>query len=305
MTTTIDPQTEPRPSAPTDAATARPPQVSEWKRILGGIGPLFWACVIWVAVLVFVAVFAYQLPIKRYGHFDTDHLYGAFSGRHWLGSNNEGDDLLGLSIQGARISILVGVVTTVLGTLIGGAAGVVAGYFGGKWDSAISFVVDVFLSLPALVLLLAVVDFLGGASIKNLIIGLLVLAVPAIARITRANTLPFRQREFVTAARALGAKNRRIIVKEILPNVVPTMLSFAITLMAIIIVADGALAFLGLGLGKEQPSWGGLILGGRNYLEQAPQISLVPCAFLSMTVLSLTLIGDRLQSRFAGRQARL
>ena len=117
--------------------------------------------------------------------------------------------------------------------------------------------------------------------------------------------MPFRQREFVTAARALGAKNGRIIVKEILPNVAPTMFSFAITLMAIVIVADGALAFLGLGLGKAQPTWGGLILGGRNYLDNAPQISLVPCAFLAVTVLALTLIGDRLQAKLSGRQARI
>ena len=282
-----------------------PPQTSEWKRTFNGIGTLFWVAVGWVTILAFLALFAFKLPIKRYGNFDTNHLYSAFSRKHWLGTNNEGDDLFGLCVQGARISLLVGVVTTTLGTAIGGSAGILAGYFGGKWDAAISFIVDVFLSLPALVLLLAVVDFLGGASIKNLIIGLLVLAVPSLARITRANTLPFRQREFVTAARALGAKNGRIIVKEILPNVAPTMFSFAITLMAIVIVADGALAFLGLGLGKAQPTWGGLILGGRNYLDNAPQISLVPCAFLAVTVLALTLIGDRLQAKLSGRQARI
>ena len=304
MTTTVSPDSE-AITAAASPTTPQPPQISEWKRVLTGIGPLFWICVGWVAALSLAALFAYKLPISRYGHFDPAHPYAAFSRKHILGTNNEGDDLFGLCIQGARISLIVGTVTTFVGTALGGTLGLLAGYFGGKIDAVISFFVDVLLSLPALVLLLAVVDFLGGASIRNLVIGLGTLAVPTLARLTRANTLPFRQREFVTAARALGAKSHRIIIKEILPNVLPTIMSFAITLMAIIIVADGALAFLGLGLGKRQPTWGGLILGGRNYLEQAPQISLVPCGFLTITVLSLTLIGDRLQSRLLGRQARL
>lgn len=287
-----------------DAPTA-PPPLSEWKRIFSGIGPLFWICAGWMVLVCLAALFAFQLPLKRYGHYDTNHLSAGFSSRHWLGSNNEGDDLLGLCIQGARISLIVGFITTVAGMLIGGSLGLLAGYFGGRWDSVISYVVDVLLSLPALILLLAVVDFLGGPSIKNLVLGLGVLSIPTLARITRANTLPYREREFVTAARAIGAKNGRIITKEILPNVLPTMMSYAITLMAIIIVADGALAFLGLGLAKSQPTWGGLILGGRNYLENAPQISMVPCAFLTLTVLALTLIGDRLQARLSGRQARI
>ena len=287
------------------ASVTLPPPISEWKRVLSGIGPVFWIAVGWVILITLLAVLVYWLPLRRYGRYDFDHLYGGFSGKHLLGTNNEGDDLLGLSIQGARISLYVGIITTLLGTLAGGALGICAGYFGGKVDGVISFCVDVLLSFPALVLLLAVVSFLGGASIRNLVIGLGLLAIPALARITRANTLPFVRREFVTAARALGAKNRRVIIREILPNVLPPMLSFGITLMAIIIVADGALAFLGLGLDKRHPTWGGLILGGRNYLDQAPQISLVPCGFLTLTVLSLTFIGDRLQARFSGRGARI
>ncbi len=279
--------------------------MSEWRRILTGIGPLFWTCVVWVLLIMVSALLFYWLPFRKYGHYDFNHLYGGFSGKHLLGTNNEGDDLLGLSVQGARISLEVGLITTILGSFIGGGLGMIAGYFGGKIDGAISFVVDVMLSFPALVLLLAVVSFLGGASIRNLIIGLGLLAVPAIARITRANTLPFVRREFVTAARALGASHKRVIFREILPNVLPPVLSFSVTLLAIVIVADGALAFLGLGLSKNHPTWGGLILGGRNYLDQAPQISLVPCSFLTLTVLSLTIIGDRLQARFSGRGARI
>ena len=309
MTTTEAPPSLaelPRPPAAgaRDSLPAAPP-VPEWRRILRGIGLVFWFCVGWVTLITFLAIFFYWLPFRKYGHFDFDHLYGGFSAKHWLGTNNEGDDLLGLSIQGARISLYVGLITTFLGSVIGGALGMTAGYFGGKIDAGISFVVDVMLSFPSLVLLLAVVSFLGGASIRNLVIGLGLLAVPAIARISRANTLPFVRREFVMAARALGASQRRVLIREIMPNVLPPVLSFSITLMAIIIVADGALAILGLGLGKQNPTWGGLILGGRNYLDQAPQISLVPCGFLTLTVLSLTLIGDRLQARFSGRGARI
>ena len=132
-----------------------------------------------------------------------------------------------------------------------------------------------------------------------------IIAVPSLARITRAATLTFARREFVTAARALGAKHRRIIVREVLPNVVPPMASFALLAIAVVIVAEGALSYLGLSVQAPQPTWGNLIAQGRPQLDIAPHIALFPCAVMFITLLSLNFVGDKLRARFDVREVRL
>jgi peptide/nickel transport system permease protein len=166
------------------------------------------------------------------------------------------------------------------------------------------------LAFPALVLALALVTFLSEPGTQNATLGtvtlvLTILAVPALARITRAATLSFSQREFVTASRALGARNSRIIAREILPNVVPPMAAFALIAIAIVIVAEGSLSFLGLSVASPTATWGNLIEQGRQGLDDTPWISLFPCAVMFLTLLSFNYVGDQLRRYFDVKEVNL
>jgi peptide/nickel transport system permease protein len=170
---------------------------------------------------------------------------------------------------------------------------------------------DVMLAFPALVLALALVTFLNadagdqGASIPQVVLILTILSIPALARITRAATLTYAQREFVTAARALGARPGRILWREILPNVIPPMASFALTAIAIVIVAEGTLSFLGLSVSAPTATWGNMIEQGRGSLDNAPWISLIPCAVMFATLLAFNYAGDKLQTYFDVKEAAI
>jgi len=161
------------------------------------------------------------------------------------------------------------------------------------------------LAFPALLLALAIITFRNDRSLFNVVLAIGIVAIPPIARLIRASTLVFSQREFVTAARALGASNLRIITKEILPNVVLPVLSFSIIGVAVAIVAEGGLAFLGLSVAPPTPTWGGMINDGRSALETEPYISLIPCLIMFLTVLSLNLAGDRVREYFDVREGVL
>jgi peptide/nickel transport system permease protein len=186
--------------------------------------------------------------------------------------------------------------------LVGGSLGLMAGYYRGKLDALITGAADVLLSFPALVLLIAITSF-WGRDLYKIVIALALLTIAPLARLVRANTLVYAQREFVTASRALGAPNRRIIWREILPNVVPAALSYALLTIGIIIVAESALSFLGQGLNATTASWGTLIVQGKNDLQTAPWVSLAPATLMFITVLALNHVGERFRSRFDVREA--
>ena len=169
---------------------------------------------------------------------------------------------------------------------------------------------DIMLSFPSLILALALLAALSppgetAGSLGKVTFVLTVLAIPALARITRANTLTYSEREFVTAARAMGSKPRRTLTSEILPNVLPSMISFSFVALAILIVAEGALAFLGLSVEAPAATWGKLIQSGSEKLDDAPHLALIPCAVMFFTLLSLNYIGDKLQARFSSRESAL
>ncbi|MBT6274564.1 MAG: ABC transporter permease, partial [Chromatiales bacterium] len=165
-------------------------------------------------------------------------------------------------------------------------------------ESVIVVAIDTLLAIPGLVILL-LLSLIFGGSLTNVSIGLGILFIPVFTRISRANTLVFAEREFVLAARAMGARDAYILAREILPNVVLPVIAYALVAVATAIVAEGALSFLGLSVPSPSPSWGGTIAEGREQLEEAPHISLIPAAVMFATVLSFNLVGDTLRSYIA------
>ena len=286
----------------TGAAIPAPDEVEAAPR--KRLGPLFWLCVGWVGLVIFLAVFAGILPLGNPSEVGVD-LPGAHpSAAHLLGTDDLGRDEFARIAYGARVSLIVGFASIGFGLLIGGTLGLVAGYFRGKVDAVITAAANVMLAFPALIFALALVTFLGQ-SLRNVTLAIGILSIAPIARIVRGSTIVFAQREFVLAAHLLGAKRWRIIRREVLANVIPAGVSFALVSVAVAIVAEGALSFLGLSVRPPQASWGNMIAAGRTQLETYPLLSFFPSAFLFLTVLSLNFIGDRLQSFFDVKEGRL
>jgi peptide/nickel transport system permease protein len=268
------------------------------------LGMLFWAAVGWLLFVFAVAVFATVLPLPSPTDMDMLERRAPFSAEHWLGTDGLGRDELSRLIYGARISLVVGVCAPVIGVVIGGALGMLAGYFRGRFESMVVGSMDVLLAFPPLILALAVTAFLGQ-SIFNLTLILGALSVPAFMRVARAATLTLARREFVIAAQALGATHARILLRELLPNVMLPLLAFFLLGVAVIIVVEGSLSFLGLGVPPPISSWGSMIGEGRESLDVAPRLAFLPAAAMFLTVLSFNLVGDTLRALTDPRQGAL
>jgi peptide/nickel transport system permease protein len=268
------------------------------------LGMLFWIAVAWMILVFAVAIFADVLPLPSPTDMDMLGRRGPFSAEHWLGTDGLGRDELSRLIHGARISLVVGLGAPIIGLTIGGALGMVAGYFRGRFESMVVGSMDVLLAFPPLVLALAVTAYLGQ-SILNLTCILGVLSIPAFMRVSRAATLTLARREFVIAAEALGASHARILLRELLPNVLLPSLAFFLLGVAVIIVVEGALSFLGLGVPPPISSWGSMIGEGRESLDIAPQLAFIPAIAMFLTVLSFNLVGDALRAITDPRQGAL
>ena len=287
---------------PVEVALASPPLTDAPVR--RRLGPVFWVSSGWIVLVVLGAVLASVLPLPS----PSKTLLGPPSQgptlHHLLGLDDLGRDMLSRIVYGARVSMIVGFSAIGIGLAVGGTLGIIAGYYKGRLGAFLMSCMDVLLAFPTLVLALAIVTFLGQ-SLRNVVIALGIIAIAPISRIIRASALTFSEREFVTASRALGAKNRRIVVNEILPNVALPALAFGLVAVAVAIVGEGALSFLGLSVRPPTPSWGGMINEGRSLLQQHPQVSLIPCAVMFITVLAFNFVGDTLRSRFDTRQGAL
>ena len=268
------------------------------------LGMLFWAAIGWLLFVCAVAVFANVLPLPSPTDMDMLERRAPFSAEHWLGTDGLGRDELARLIHGARISLVVGVCAPVIGVVIGGALGMLAGYFRGRFESLVVGSMDVLLAFPPLILALAVTAYLGQ-SIFNLTLILGALSVPAFMRVARAATLTLARREFVIAAQALGATHARILLRELLPNVLLPLLAFFLLGVAVIIVVEGSLSFLGLGVPPPISSWGSMIGEGRESLDVAPRLAFLPAAAMFFTVLSFNLVGDTLRALTDPRQGAL
>jgi peptide/nickel transport system permease protein len=263
--------------------------------------------VLWLGVLTFTALLADYLPFVRNFDQQVDYArrYGVGPGADfWFGSDKLGRDVFARCVYGAQISLLIAVVSIIVGMVVGGFIGLVSGYFKGRLDRGLSIVVDVLLAFPALVLALVLSQRLGRG-VWQVILVLSILSIAPLARIVRAQTLSISQREYVLAARSIGAKSGRVLVREILPNLVPAMISVAFTGIAILLIAESGLAFLGYSVKPPQPSWGYMINESRPDLDDAWWATMFPCFMLFVTVLAFNVIGDRVARHFDIREAVL
>jgi peptide/nickel transport system permease protein len=222
--------------------------------------------------------------------------------RFWLGTDTTGRDIAAQIFHGARVSLLIGIVATLLAITIGIAIGAVAGFYGGIVDDVLMRITEAFQTLPNFLLLLVLVAVFGS-DIKTVTIAIGIVSWPAAARLTRAEFLSLRGREFVQACRTLGMRDLQIIFREILPNALPPVIVYASVIMATAILLESALAFLNLS-DPNIPSWGNLIGAGRSVLRTQWYVSAIPGVAILLTVLSVSLVGQGLNDALNPRLKR-
>jgi peptide/nickel transport system permease protein len=308
------------------ATGAAAPEGSGSKRGLGVVG---WIAAGWLIFVVAVAILAPALesldiiqdPIAP----DAEAGAGAPVGTegHILGTDKSRRDVMSRLVWGARSSLIVSVGAVAVGMFVGGALGLVSGFRRGRADTFLSSLFDILLAFPSLVLALSLVAFLkppppevatdgqvveaagGLTAIQILIIAIGIVSVPLLARITRATSLTWSQREFVLAGRAQGARGLRLMVREVLPNVLPAMFSVALLSIGIAIIAEGGLSVLGVGVEPPQPSWGNMIAENRSVSRDPLNALFAPMAVVFLTVMALNYLGDAVRERFDVRESSL
>jgi peptide/nickel transport system permease protein len=291
-----------------DAIESGPPKGTKGRKL--GIGA--WLAIIWLGGLLVLAIIAPWIGIKDPNEiFPEIARQGPMPG-HPLGGDANGRDLLARIIYGTRASFAVGFGAVAFGLFIGGLLGLITGFFRGKVDTIVTPLMNVLLAIPQFVLALSLVTVLAaGESVSStrrlsvVVLGLGIVSIPILGRITRANTLTWSEREFVLASRAMGAKSWRIMVREVLPNVVPAMLSIALLGVGVAIVAEGGLSLFGVGVQLPTPSWGNIIAENRDQLRRAPQIVIYTSIVLFLTVMSLNYLGDVVSQRLNVRESVL
>jgi peptide/nickel transport system permease protein len=301
--------------SPTDGVAITPPppspesgRKSKKPKKPGALGVGGWVAAVWLITLTAGALLAPWLPLDDPAKTDfsiAKNNSSPFTAGHLLGTDNNGYDIFARIIWGGRVSLVVAAGVLIIGMVVGGTIGLLAGFFRGKSEALLMASVDVFLAFPALILLIAIVAFMG-ADLLNVVLGISLVSIPAFARISRASTLTYSQREFVLAARAAGASQKRILVREILPNVILPLLAFGLLVVGIAIVAEGSLAFLGL-TSTETISWGGMINGGKKPLQQEniAHTAMIPAVTMFITVLAVNVLGDRFRAAFDVKDSAL
>jgi peptide/nickel transport system permease protein len=255
-----------------------------------------------VALTVIMAVFAPLLT-----HYDPVQasfltVRQAPSAAHWFGTDELGRDVLSRLLYGARASLLAGVVSVCIAVVIGVPLGLVAGYFGKLVDGVISRIADALLSIPFLILAIALAAFLGP-SLTNAMAAIGISAMPRFVRLTRGQALAVKAEEYVEGARAIGLGHGRIIMRYILPNVLPPIIVQASLTIATAIIAEASLSFLGLGQLPPAPSWGSMLNTAKDFVSQAPWMSVFPGIAIFLAVLGFNLLGDGLRDALDPRES--
>ena len=261
-----------------------------WRGRLGG-----WLAIGWLVTLTVAAVTAPWLPFER-GQ-NLRNIRAAPSWSHPFGTDSRGIDMVGRVIDGARVSLSVGILASMIGLACGAVIGLIAGYRRGPIDRLIVVGLDVFAAFPAFVAA-SLAALVWGQSLRNVILVLGVLTAPVFARVTRAATLPLAERDFVVASRMIGARHRRVMATELVPNIAIPVLSYGLLATGVIIGIEGALSFFGAGVPDKYTTWGKLIAAGQERVNTSPHLSLVPAGVIVLTVLALNAVAERWQRRW-------
>ncbi|MEF3047032.1 ABC transporter permease [Pseudotabrizicola sp. L79] len=281
------------------AATPARSQSRAWKKLRANKSALVGACI----VLVFgvLALLAPVLPIADPAGTDWGAIRKPPSLGAWMGTDEIGRDILSRMIWGAQASLLAGVVSVLIAVVVGVPFGLVAGYFGGWTDTIISRCTEALLAMPFLILAIALAAFLGP-SLTNAMIAIGLSAVPVFIRLTRGQVLAVKTEDYVEGARAIGLGHIPIMLRYILPNVVPPILVQATLTIATAIIAEASLSFLGLGQQPPAPSWGSMLNTAKNFLSQAPWMAIWPGAAIFLVVIGFNLMGDGLRDALDPRE---
>lgn len=214
-----------------------------------------------------------------------------------LGTDNLGRDMLSRIIYGSRISLLVGAATVILAGIIGCALGAMSGYFGNATDEIVSKIAEIFLAFPFLLIAIAIMAFLGQG-VVNLIFALMLSRWVQYCRVVRGEVLSIKERDFVTAAKALGGKDYYVLLRHVVPNTFSSITVIATFAMAVVIISEASLSFLGLGVPVHIPTWGSMLSEGRSYINRAPWLTIFPGLAIFVTVFGINLLGDGLRDIF-------
>jgi peptide/nickel transport system permease protein len=269
------------------------------------LGVLFWICVGWLALNAFGAIFANVLPLPNPLTQNYSAVNVGPSLHHLLGTDDLGRDIFSRIVYGSRVSIEVSLGSMLIGFGIGAPLGMLAAFRRGRFDTILSTGMYVFLAFPAIIATIAVLSFWTPRSLVKIIIVVGVAAIPLVYRVIRGATMNFATRDFVVAAKVQGATDRRILVKELLPNVAPVGVSFLLIGIATVVTLEGALAFLGLSVNAPTPSWGNMINESLSILQVNPWLAIFPSAAMCLFLLCLNFIGDRLRSHFDVSEVKL
>jgi peptide/nickel transport system permease protein len=258
------------------------------KNPLGAAGGLL--MVLLLTAALFADVFATHNPVRT-----SNHVLVAPGAEFWLGSDNLGRDLYSRVVHGARISLVVGLTSTLLGAVVGGLIGLISGYVGGKTDLIAQRLMDIMQALPILVLALVLAAALGP-SLTNTVIAISVVIAPRAARVVRASVLAIREFVYVESARALGVSHARVAWRHILPNTFGPFIVLVTAQLGGAILAEAALSFLGLGVPEPYPSWGRMLsIAAAEYAQKAPWLVIYPGLAISLAVFGTNLLGDALR----------
>ena len=271
---------------------------------------------VWMALMTALAIFGWLIPLPNPREYDPEaSAAGLFTPGHILGTDAGGYDLLSNVVNGARISLMIAFISVGLGGLVGSVIGILAAYRRGRLDYFVSTGFNILLSIPNLVLGLALVAVLATSSdasvpiapsrrVVIIIIALTVVIIPILGRIARGATLTWINREFVVAARSMGMRDKDIIVRHIVPNVLPAIYSVLFLAVGVVIVAEGALSLLGVGV-VDGVSWGAMIARVAGEFTYAPQSMYVPVVVVALTVISCNQLGDFLRGRLDLREGKI
>ena len=220
---------------------------------------------------------------------------------YFLGTDNLGRDMLSRIVYGSRISLMVGAATVIFAGIVGCTLGAIAGYFGSTADEIVSKISEIFLAFPFLLIAIAIMAFLGQG-VGNLIMALMLSRWVQYCRVVRGEVLSLKERDFITAAKALGARDAYVIFRHVIPNTVASVTVIATFGMAIVIITEASLSFLGLGVPVHIPTWGSMLAEGRSYINRAPWLTIFPGLAIFITVFGINLLGDGLRDIIDPRQ---